>query len=131
MVEEEPQEATSRKCVCREVVAVADPDTGRRLAALTTLGLSKDATAGDVTQAYRRLARVTHPDVTGRRDGDAGRLFAAITEAYHVLTSDPLSAPPASSSPPRRRVPVIVRRPDRPPIVAGPVCITPLPPTQE
>jgi hypothetical protein len=113
------------------VVEVADPEPGRRLAALATLGLSEDATAGDVTQAYRRLARVTHPDVTGRRDGDAGHPFAAITEAYHVLTSDPASGAPTSSSPPRRRVPVNVRRHDRPPIVAGPVWITPLPPPRE
>ena len=129
-------------------------DTGSavpRLAALALLGLSEQATAGDVVAAYRRLAKTTHPDVADPRDPDAGRRFAALTDAYRALvpmpatpapttpaptTSAPATASaapaPAASSPgaaqPRRRTPVRVRY-TRPPITAGPVRISPLPPT--
>jgi hypothetical protein len=124
------------------------PDTGSavpRLAALALLGLSEQATAGDVVAAYRRLAKTTHPDVAGRRDPDAGRRFAALTDAYRALAPTPASPAPATSAPatasaapspaapspgaapPRRRTPVRVRY-TRPPITAGPVRITPLPP---
>ena len=47
-----------------------------------TLGLSPDANWEDVKRAFRRLARVYHPDVAG----PAGtRRFAEITEAYMAL----------------------------------------------
>ena len=51
------------------------------------LGLAKNATAGDVKKAYRKLARTHHPDAN---PGDAGaeRRFKEIGEAYAVL-SDP------------------------------------------
>ena len=128
------------------------PDVGPavpRPAALALLGLSEQATATDVVAAYRRLAKTTHPDVAGPRDPDAGRRFAALTDAYRALvptpaapspTAPPPEAPPQGGPPRRGRIPVRVRvtrspviaRPvgvTRSPIIAGPVRISPLPPT--
>ena len=126
---------------------MAGSDTGSaipRLAALALLGLSERATADDVVAAYRRLAKTTHPDVAGSRDPDAGRRFAALTDAYRALVPVPAAPAPASPSPspstpsraapspgaaaPHGRTPVRVRF-TRPPITVGPVRIAPLPPT--
>ena len=111
---------------------MADTPSVRR-AALAALGLPEHASARDITAAYRRLAKVTHPDAAAPADTDAARRFAALAEAYRML-SGPGAAPPPSdhhSSPGAgpRRVPVRVRAPgtaeaDRPPIIAGPVTIT-------
>lgn len=46
-----------------------------------TLGVPADATAGDIRTAYRRNAKVHHPDV----GGDPG-VFAAVSAAYDVLS---------------------------------------------
>jgi molecular chaperone DnaJ len=46
-----------------------------------TLGLRADATAGEIRDAYRRLARRHHPD----RGGADARAMADINDAYHVL----------------------------------------------
>ena len=46
-----------------------------------TLGVRPDASAREVRDAYRRLARLHHPD---HGDADAGAM-AAINEAYRVL----------------------------------------------
>lgn len=46
-----------------------------------TLGVRPDSSAAEIRDAYRRLARVHHPD---RGDADAGSM-AAINEAYRVL----------------------------------------------
>ncbi|MFS8830959.1 DnaJ domain-containing protein [Synechococcus sp. R8-2] len=51
------------------------------------LGVSKTATADEVKQAYRRLARKYHPDVNPN-DKAAEEKFKDINEAYEVL-SDP------------------------------------------
>ncbi|HIK19605.1 MAG TPA: DnaJ domain-containing protein [Synechococcus sp. M44_DOE_062] len=51
------------------------------------LGVSKTATADEVKQAYRRLARKYHPDVNPN-DKTAEEKFKDINEAYEVL-SDP------------------------------------------
>jgi curved DNA-binding protein len=48
------------------------------------LGISRDATADQIQQAYRTLARKYHPDVN--RDPGAEDRFKEINEAYHVLT---------------------------------------------
>ncbi|MFS8867248.1 DnaJ C-terminal domain-containing protein [Synechococcus sp. H65.1] len=51
------------------------------------LGVSKTATAEEIKQAYRRLARKYHPDVNPN-DKTAEEKFKDINEAYEVL-SDP------------------------------------------
>jgi curved DNA-binding protein len=50
------------------------------------LGVSRDADAGDLQQAFRRLARANHPDVN--KDPGAEERFKEINEAYSAL-SDP------------------------------------------
>lgn len=52
------------------------------------LGIGPHATSADISRAYRRLARVVHPD---SRPGDpaAAGQFAALTDAYGLL-SDPV-----------------------------------------
>jgi hypothetical protein len=126
-----------------------------RSEALALLGLPGDASARDITQAYRRLAKATHPDRTSaaalpatadRVVTDSPHEFALLAEAYHALAATPESPPPEPSpsgrtSPPGPlttagavSIPVRVRnppeeQPERPPIIAGPVHITPsLPP---
>lgn len=47
------------------------------------LGISRTATADDVQQAYRKLARKHHPDVN--KTPDAEEKFKEINEAYQVL----------------------------------------------
>lgn len=56
-----------------------------RLAALAALGLGPDAKARDIISAYRRLARLNHPDMsTGQPP--TNHSFADISDAYHFLT---------------------------------------------
>jgi curved DNA-binding protein len=50
------------------------------------LGISRDATAEQIQQAFRTLARKNHPDIN--KDPGAEDRFKEINEAYHVL-SDP------------------------------------------
>ena len=97
-----------------------------RVAALDLLGLSPGPTPDEVTQAYRRLARTSHPDVTGRTDPAAGDRFAAISDAYHRLLAD-LAEQRVSVQRRATRPPGPLRPFDRtpPPIVAGPVIVTP------
>jgi DnaJ domain len=52
------------------------------------LGLPSTATEHDITHAYRRLARLTHPDATGRNDPTALDRFSEITRAYDHLVAD-------------------------------------------
>ncbi len=51
-----------------------------------TLGIDRDASGDEIKQAYRRLARKYHPDVS--KEPDAEKHFKAVKEAYEVL-SDP------------------------------------------
>jgi curved DNA-binding protein CbpA len=51
------------------------------------LGVSRDATAAEITRAYRRRARAVHPDTAPPGAGAAAR-FRVVSEAYQVL-SDP------------------------------------------
>ena len=96
------------------------------------LGVSREASRGDIAQAWRRRARAEHPD---SRPGDAaapGR-FRALAGAWHVL-GDPArraaydqalargQTPPSSSRPPGP--PVVTPTapmPGSPPLWAGPV----------
>ena len=113
-----------------------------RTAALRLLGLPASATEPQIVHAYRRLVRATHPDATGRADPCAAQEFVAIHDAYRLLTQpgqDPVepvkgsrpqgpgdkSATPAEQPP---RAPGRWAPRSRPPIIAGPVLVTPLPP---
>jgi len=119
-----------------------------RSAALALLGLPGDASPREITQAYRRLAKATHPDRTGATNEattahpaatDTEQGFAALADAYHALASTPPTSPPDRTPPPTPSasrgpvsVPVRVRHspqqpPEQPPIVAGPVRIIPSP----
>jgi len=105
--------------------------------------------------AYRRLARVTHPDVSA--DPEAADRFATLTAAYRLVSQPPAPGPdPACAVGPARHPrasartredlvdhwpgppwPVLgewpmLRSPDaaarpwqRPPIIAGPVVVSP------
>jgi len=110
---------------------MAEPTGLTRSAALALLGLTAQASAREVTQAYRRLAKTTHPDIAAPRDPGATRRFAALTEAYHLLTLTSATPSPPVLPPLRRPFPVRVRFAQPPPIVAGPVRVTPpdTPPT--
>lgn len=127
-----------------------------RAAALAVLGLPPQATAGQVTQAYRRLARSAHPDITGLADAATGGRFAAISDAYRrfraaqasdgTQASDGAAADEAREESPPKPEAHDARRPagdprgawapryaapplrPGPPIVAGPVMVSPLPP---
>ena len=48
------------------------------------LGISRQAGDEDVRRAFRKLARVYHPDITGNDRGAENR-FKEINEAYEVL----------------------------------------------
>ena len=87
-----------------------DMDQRRVAEALRVLGLSAHSDPEQVTRAYRRLVRVTHPDVSA--DPDAAQRFAAVSAAYRLLSGTagspespaPSSAPSSvsESSPPPR-----------------------------
>jgi curved DNA-binding protein len=49
------------------------------------MGVARDATEAQIKQAYRRLARKYHPDVSKERDAEAR--FKEVGEAYEVLRS--------------------------------------------
>jgi hypothetical protein len=122
-----------------------DPAAGptARAEALAVLGLPETATGPQIIHAYRRLVRATHPDVTGRTDSAAAQRFTAIHDAYRLLTqpdddqvADPVQLSPTglagdeSAVTPDRPSPPTTRDqvfPTCPPIVAGPVTVTPLP----
>jgi hypothetical protein len=53
--------------------------------ALTTLELDSDADIVAVKSAYRRLAKLNHPD-TNRGDAQAAVRFQAVKAAYEILT---------------------------------------------
>ena len=105
---------------------MTDEQTLGRAALLAVLGLPPDAVEPQISRAYRRLARQSHPDVSDAAggEGEAARRFREISDAYHRLLTLPVR-PPASPPPP---APVPTARPSRrPPIVAGPVIVTPSP----
>lgn len=51
------------------------------------LGIERSASSADIKSAYRKLARLRHPDIN-RDSESAAREFALLSKAYHVL-SDP------------------------------------------
>jgi hypothetical protein len=115
------------------------PTDHARLTALTVLGLSDAATAEQITAAYRRLAKATHPDVNGRTDPDAALRFAEISAAYEQLvpgagkpTPRPQTGHRASRTPSHMRGPRLTAAEEPTPrrgqpLAAGPVVVTPLP----
>src|SRR3954451_23779256 len=50
------------------------------------LGVSRDATDGQIKKAFRGLARELHPDVSA--EPDAEERFRDVAEAYEVLSDD-------------------------------------------
>ncbi len=110
-----------------------NPSAARRVAALAVLGLPAQASSRQITDAYRRLARTTHPDATGRADTAAARRFTEITDAYHLLARHPAEQAPTTqekaAAPPhpadRIRPGATWRLQQEPPIVPGPVTIIP------
>jgi curved DNA-binding protein CbpA len=79
------------------------------------LGIRSDASAREIRRAYRRLARLHHPDVNPRPDGH--RRFAELAHAYAILNDpaeraryDQTLHPPTPASPPTMpRSPVLQR----------------------
>src|SRR6202048_2717903 len=49
------------------------------------MGVARDATEAQIKQAYRKLARKYHPDVSKEKDAEAR--FKELGEAYEVLKS--------------------------------------------
>ena len=64
------------------------------------LGVAPDATRDDIRRAYRRLARMYHPD-TNPGDERANKRFRMIQRAYRSLSDAELSVPPAQDDGPR------------------------------
>lgn len=91
------------------------------------LGINAQASAAEVTRAYRRLVRRLHPDTRdhhGEPDGDADARLALVRTAFDLL-HDPAQRAAYDR---RRRRATPVRRPspatcsrEAPPIRAGPV----------
>ena len=121
-----------------------DDTAAQRTAALAALGLAPDATPAEVTSAYRRLARAVHPDRSAH--DDAGARFALLAEAYRTARqvarqvegaaaphTAPHAAPHAAADrapePPGARAaaprPATAATASTPPIVVGPVHVTP------
>ena len=51
------------------------------------LGVSKTASADEIKQAYRKLARKYHPDAN-KGDHSAEERFKEISEAYNILSDE-------------------------------------------
>jgi DnaJ domain len=117
-------------------------DDAYRLAALAALGLPADASTAEIHSAYRRLARLSHPDTAD--DTAPGSDFAQVNAAYRLLTKGEGLSPvtegephPATSNERSTTGTVGMTSldvwstqvgPDDPQLVAGPVIVRPLPP---
>jgi hypothetical protein len=106
-------------------------------AAWAVLGLGVDPDLAEITRAYRRQARDTHPDVSATPD--AAARFEALSDAYQVAveaTRQGEIAPPLTASQPQpaprpfTEVTPVDRwtlRHGSAPLVAGPVRVQPSP----
>src|SRR3954454_2278744 len=101
----------------------------RQLAeALKVLGIPADSDHQRVTDAYRRLARMTHPDVSP--DPEAAERFATLTAAYRLVSASTRHPRPSRRAAPSRLLfavspPLRGGRASRSPIVPGPVMVRP------
>jgi DnaJ-class molecular chaperone len=108
--------------------------TGDRSDLYAILGLSSQATQGEIRSAYRALMRQNHPDT--RTLGDVGDAEAKNTTVRQVIAAYTVLGDPArravydrSTSPPHRMTPTPIhparrsaqRTPEEPPIRVGPV----------
>jgi hypothetical protein len=88
---------------------------------VSALGLDPGASRGEITRAYRRLALLTHPDVSG--DPAAAQRFASLTDAYHRA----LAEADESIVRPVRTTPRPAFRTKGRQFLAGPVHVVPQP----
>jgi curved DNA-binding protein CbpA len=51
------------------------------------LGVSKTASEDDIKSAFKKLAKIYHPDVSKEDKDEAGRVFKEIASAYSVLSN--------------------------------------------
>ncbi|XP_051139317.1 chaperone protein dnaJ 11, chloroplastic-like [Andrographis paniculata] len=73
-------------------ISTGSRNASRNASLYEVLGMRSSATCQDIKSAYRKLARVLHPDVAAYRNGDDGRTssdeFMRVHAAY-VTLSDP------------------------------------------
>jgi curved DNA-binding protein CbpA len=86
--------------------------------AAAVLRVAADSDPATVAHAYGRLARATHPDVSG--DPDAAQRFATVAAAYRLLADHARRQPP-DVSPRAAQTPGQIARPaanppNRPPL---------------
>eukprot|EP01094_Clydonella_sp_ATCC50884_P021718 TRINITY_DN4842_c0_g1_i1.p1 TRINITY_DN4842_c0_g1~~TRINITY_DN4842_c0_g1_i1.p1 ORF type:complete len:324 (-),score=61.33 TRINITY_DN4842_c0_g1_i1:66-1037(-) len=60
-------------------------NTVPRVCHYATLGVGREATAGEIRAAYHTQARLLHPDRNGGNEEAAAERFKQVLEAYHVL----------------------------------------------
>ena len=65
-----------------------DADRARRSDPFAILGLTWGATSTEIKDAYRRLARELHPDVSSLDPAVASGRFRQVREAYDVLMNN-------------------------------------------
>jgi hypothetical protein len=106
--------------MCREV-AVSQPNP------YEVLGVGADATSAEVARAYRRLARMVHPD---SRPGDpaAATDFQAVSDAYELLSDPARRADYDRQHPPRPVLPPHRPGPAGPDLWPSPVILHAAPP---
>ena len=95
----------------------------RALEAFRLLGIPQDSDRAAIAQAYRRLARTTHPDVSDQ--ADAAERFADLAEAYRIASTSPGLRPPDRPGGAASVQWSGTRTPLGSPIVAGPVRVMP------
>jgi hypothetical protein len=87
----------------------------------SALGLGPGASRADLARAYRRLALLTHPDVSS--DPAAAQRFADLTQAYERAIAETEAHRTVTARP----APAQSRRTDSRQFVAGPVHVVPEP----
>ena len=80
-----PHKRDSRRSSQNTGANSTPPDDGRMLDYYETLGVRKDATAEEIRQAFRRLAKKYHPDRNAGRAKWAEAKIRVIIQAYDTL----------------------------------------------